>query len=61
LRAGTSTAYNVIRVQRDLLSARLAEVRARVGYAKALVELDRSTGTLLEKRGMDLERALAGG
>lgn len=61
LLAGTSTSYNVIRVQRDLLSAQLAEVQARVSYAKARVEMDRSTGTLLEKRGIDLDRAIAGG
>ncbi|MBI3934766.1 MAG: TolC family protein [Acidobacteria bacterium] len=61
LRAGTSTSYNVIRVQRDLLSAELAEVQARVGYAKARVEMDRSMGTLLEKRGIDLDNAISGG
>jgi outer membrane protein TolC len=43
---GISTPYDVIRRQRDYLAAQLAEVRARVGYAKALVEMDRSTGVL---------------
>ncbi|MBI4479863.1 MAG: TolC family protein [Acidobacteria bacterium] len=61
LRAGTSTSYNVIRVQRDLFIAQLAEVQARVGYAKARVEMDRSMGVLLERRGIDLDRAVAGG
>jgi len=60
LRAGTSTSYQVIRVQRDLLEAQLAEVQARVGYAKARVEMERSMGTLLARRGIDLNRALAG-
>ena len=60
LRAGTSTSYQVIRVQRDLFDAQLAEVEARVGYAKARVEMDRSMGTLLDRRGIDLDRALAG-
>lgn len=61
LRAGTSTSYNVIRVQRDLLGAQLAEVQAKVGYAKARVEMDRSTGLVLRNRGLDLSSAIAGG
>jgi outer membrane protein TolC len=59
LRAGTSTSYNVIRVQRDLLSAQLAEVQARVNYAKARVEMDRARGVTLEERQIRLEAALA--
>jgi outer membrane protein TolC len=43
---GISTPYGVILRQRDYLAAQLAEVRARVAYAKALVEMDRSTGIL---------------
>jgi outer membrane protein len=43
---GISTPYGVILRQRDYLAAQLAEVRARVAYAKALVEVDRSTGVL---------------
>jgi len=43
---GISTPYDVIRRQRDYFAAQLAEVRARVGYAKALVEMNRSTGVL---------------
>jgi outer membrane protein TolC len=43
---GASTPYDVIRRQRDLLSAQYAEVQARANYAKALVELDRATGVL---------------
>jgi outer membrane protein TolC len=46
LLAGVSTAYDVIRRQRDLLAAQLAEVQARVAYAKSLVELRRATGIL---------------
>ncbi len=41
---GASIPYEVIRRQRDYRSARFAEVQARVNYAKALVELSRSTG-----------------
>jgi len=46
LLSGLSTPYQVIRIQRDLLVAQLSEVQARSGYAKALVELDRSTGAI---------------
>jgi outer membrane protein TolC len=59
LRAGISTSYNVIRVQRDLFSAQLAEVQARVSYAKARVEMDRARGTTLEQRRISLEATLA--
>lgn len=53
LAAGVSTPYNVILVQRDLLSAQLAEVQARATYAKARVEMDRSTGVILEKNNVN--------
>jgi outer membrane protein TolC len=43
---GASTPYDVIRRQRDLLSAQFAEVQVRANYAKALVEMARSTGVL---------------
>lgn len=56
LRAGTSVSYNVFRIQRDLLTAQLAEVQARVNYAKARVELERAQGTLLEHRGLTMEQ-----
>jgi outer membrane protein len=46
LLAGLSTAYDVIRRQRDLLVAQVAEVQARANYAKALVEMNRSMGVL---------------
>ncbi len=47
---GVSTPYEVIRRQRDLRAAEFAEVQARSNYAKALVELGRSTGSLDETR-----------
>jgi outer membrane protein TolC len=43
---GSSIPYEVIRRQRDLRSARFAEVQARTAYAKALVERDRAMGLL---------------
>jgi len=58
LRAGISTSYNVIRFQRDLFSAQLAEVQARVNYAKARVEMNRAQGVTLEQHRIGLEAAL---
>jgi outer membrane protein len=58
--AGLSTPYNVILAQRNLLDAQLAEVQARATYAKALVEMERSTGVLLEKSHVDPDRAILG-
>jgi outer membrane protein TolC len=43
---GVTTPYEVIRRQRDLRAAEVAEVQARTNYAKALVELGRATGSL---------------
>jgi outer membrane protein TolC len=43
---GVTIPYEVIRRQRDLRSAQFAEVQARANYAKALVEMSRSTGQL---------------
>ena len=59
LRAGVLTPYDVTLAQRDLLAAELAEVQAQASYAKALVELDRATGTTLEKNHMDLDKILS--
>lgn len=58
--AGLSTPYNVILAQRNLLDAQLAEVQAHSSYAKALVEMQRSTGVLLEKSHIDPEGAIRG-
>ncbi|OFW02343.1 MAG: hypothetical protein A3G20_04925 [Acidobacteria bacterium RIFCSPLOWO2_12_FULL_59_11] len=60
LQAGVSTPYAVIQVQRDLINAEFAEIQARVNYAKARVEMDRSTGTTLEKNNITLDEALQG-
>jgi outer membrane protein TolC len=60
LAVGASSSYRVIQMQRDLESARLAEVQAQVGYAKALVEMARSTGTILEKAGISEDEVFQG-
>ena len=46
--------------QRDLTTAEYAEVQAVDAYAKALVEMDRSTGTTLDRNGILFDDALAG-
>jgi outer membrane protein TolC len=51
-RVGKSTSFQVAQAQRDLVSAKLAEVEAVVGYLQALVELYRADGSLLERRGL---------
>ena len=58
--AGLSTPYDVILAQRNLLDAQLADVQARVRYAKALVMLNRSMGVLAEKSHINEEDAFRG-
>jgi len=58
--AGMSTPYNVILAERNLLNAQLAEVQAHAAYAKALVEMERSMGVVLEKSHIDPEDAIQG-
>jgi outer membrane protein len=60
LAAGVSTSYNVILRERDLTTAQYAEVQAVDAYAKALVEMERSMGTTLDRNGIQLTDALAG-
>ncbi|HUA86684.1 MAG TPA: TolC family protein [Bryobacteraceae bacterium] len=59
LTAGVSTAYNVVLAQRDVFTARLAEVQARDTYAKARVSLDQAEGTTFEKNHLTIDQALA--
>jgi outer membrane protein TolC len=50
LRVGKSTSFVVAQAQRDLLVSRIAEVRALANYLKALIDLYRQDGSLLERR-----------
>lgn len=52
LRVGKSVSFLVAQAQRDLLVSRIAEVRALVNYLKALIDLYRQDGSLLERRGI---------
>jgi len=51
-RIGRSTSLLVAQAQRDLLASQIAYVQAVAGYRKALVELYRLEGTLLQRRGL---------
>ncbi len=53
---GASTSYLLIQYQRDLVQAQSAEVTAQADYAKARAALDRATGTLLERFGVQITR-----
>jgi len=58
MQEGVSTPYAVIQLQRDFISAQRVEVQARVDYAKALVEMTRSTGSTLENLHIAVEDLL---
>jgi len=51
---GMSTSFEVLTFQNDLADAELSEIRARLDYIKALSAFERSKGTLLEARGLEL-------
>lgn len=51
---GASTAFQVLRLQRDLTSAQSDEIRALAEYQKALALLAQFEGSTLERRGVDL-------
>jgi outer membrane protein TolC len=52
VRVGKSTSFLVAQAQRDLLISRIAEVQAVATYIKALIDLYRQDGSLLERRGI---------
>jgi|SRR5579871_1193199 len=57
---GASTVYNVILTQRDLVTAQSNLVAAESAYAKAKVELDRSTGQTLNNNDISIDEAFRG-
>ncbi len=57
---GISTSYNVVLRERDAISARQADIGAIATYARALVEMDRATGSTLERNGIDTSDAFSG-
>jgi len=52
-RVGTSTTLQVAQAWRDVLASQINEVQAVINQRKALIELYRLEGTLLERRGID--------
>jgi len=52
LNVGKSTTFLVAQAQRDLLVSQLAEVQAKANLLKAVVELFRLEGSLLDRRGI---------
>ena len=60
LKLGASTVFNIIQVQRDLANAQSAEVAALDTYAKARVELERSTGQVLTNHNISMSEAFRG-
>jgi outer membrane protein len=52
LRVGKSTSFLVAQAQRDLLVSRISEVQALANDLKALIDLYRQDGSLLERRGI---------
>lgn len=51
-KVGRSTSFLVSQASRDLLVSQLNEIQAMVSYLKALVDLHRLDGSLLERRGI---------
>lgn len=60
LALGASTIYNQILAERDLVTAQSNQVAAEAAYARAKVELDRSTGQILYNNNVSLEEASKG-
>jgi outer membrane protein TolC len=55
-----ATVEEVITAQTNLANAQGTVVTARAAYAKALIEFERATGTLLERNNIDLSEAVQG-
>ena len=53
-RVGRSTSLLVAQVQRDLVASQIAEIQAVANYLKALVDLYRLEGSLLQRRGLSV-------
>ncbi len=59
-KVGKSTTLLVAQTQRDLVAGRISEIKAMVSYLKALVELYRLEGSLLNRRGISSPVAASG-
>lgn len=59
-RVGMSTNYLVLSYQRDLATARISELNAIVSYNVSLAALERSTGTNLQSKNINLSDYMSG-
>ena len=55
LKAGTGTTFVVLELQKKLIEAEAAQLRARADYNKAVSEYRRQTGTALREHGVLLQ------
>lgn len=55
LRVGSSTSYQVLQVQNDLLEAQSLELQALVDYKQAITAFESAVGTILSSAGVVLE------
>jgi len=55
LESGKSTSFEVLRLQRDLTTARSAEIRALADYNIALAQIAQNEGAALDRRHVTLE------
>jgi outer membrane protein TolC len=55
LQAGTSTSFEILQLQRDLINARTAEIRAVADYNNFLADLYQAEGTTLERKRINVE------
>jgi outer membrane protein TolC len=60
LALGATNIYNVIQDTQTLTAAQASEVAARAAYAKAKVEMERSTGQVLTNHQISIEEAFKG-
>jgi len=60
MQIGTSTPYRVIQLQRDYVAAQAQEIQAQANYAKALIQVDRIRGTVLQTSKVSLDALLGG-
>jgi outer membrane protein TolC len=57
---GSSTIFQIVQAQRDLATARTAEINAMRSYVNARTELDRVTGQTLSRNNVSVEEAYVG-
>ncbi len=60
LAMGVTTVYNVIEDQQALTAAESNEVTAKATYARAKVEMERSTGQILQENDISMDEAFRG-